>query len=46
MALQSTDIDAKLDDLGGLYRHHSCAIAEDREQYDAFGLEERKVFEL
>lgn len=24
--------------LCGVYRHHSCAISEDRESYDAFGL--------
>ena len=29
-----------------LYRHHSCAISNDREQYDAVGIEARKVFHL
>lgn len=33
-------------DLCVSYRHHSCAISEDREQYDAFGFEARKVFHL
>lgn len=33
-------------DICASYRHHSCAISEDREQYDAFGFEARKVFQL